>query len=198
MEDTIKRGIREFVDLFKNDESINKDELSDEDRKFFEDTDDNSGLNYLIKQVESLDGDKQKSLERYINDLYNVDQNIIQFFKNNEKPTKLNTSKIDKFKLTIFKLQKNVILLYIKPNVSSECSEIINKFLNLTNNKIELVNTILAKRLEQESTGLRGSESKSPESRGPESRDQGLRDSESGDQKSRDQKINFSDFISEY
>ena len=196
MEDTIKRGIREFVDLFKNDESINKDELSDEDRKFFEDTDDNSGLNYLIKQVESLDGDKQKSLERYINDLYNVDQNIIQFFKNNEKPTKLNTSKIDKFKLTIFKLQKNVILLYIKPNVSSECSEIINKFLNLTNNKIELVNTILAKRLEQESTGLRGSESKSPESRGPESRDQGLRDSESGDQKSRDQKINFSDFKS--
>jgi len=106
-------------------------------------------LDKLRTAMETIDSDSQEKLQDYIKGLYQIDTNLGSFFSNITTTIKDDTTKvsINKFKITLFKLQKNIILLYIKEN-TKECHDIINKLLLLTNHKIDIVNQMLSTNLD--------------------------------------------------
>lgn len=129
--------IIKLVELFGTQTDGMTEGLSEDVRKFK----DSEGVATLVRKVNELPETKRGKLNGLITQLYAMDESMGNFFTNKTKGTPKPT--IDKFKLTLFKIQKNVILSYVKTNVS-DCKQTINEFLDLTNNKIDMVNQILA------------------------------------------------------
>ena len=107
-------------------------------------------MNNLLNKIIDNDKDKQIILDE-INKLSPEQQNFIHqesdtlLELNNEIELLLKDNNLDflNFMNNLYKLQKNILFYYIKKYVSIDCTELINKYLELYNSKMSVVNRIL-------------------------------------------------------
>ena len=94
----------------------------------------------IIDEIKKLDIAQQEFINTYIDKFKKIDDEL-KIVLTNVLSSEMSTANtyLDK----IFRLQRNILLTYIKKNVSSNCSEPINKLLMSSNDKIDSINKVL-------------------------------------------------------